>query len=125
MERILSNDVVTLEIQGDFLTGKYLVPMIDLEVAKSALALRLEILKGEEKLLLFDSSNLTRIDVKARKYLSQPLAYQGLKASAFIIKSPVGAVLGNFYLRFGNFPIPTKLFRTEEVAREWLLSLNL
>lgn len=124
MDRSLSNDVVELHVKGDFLMGRYKVSTIDLEVAKRAIALRVEVLQGEEKLLLFDSSNLRKITSEARKYMSEPIAYQGLRASAFIIKSPIGAVLGNFYLRFGNFPIPTKLFRTEEAAREWLLSLN-
>lgn len=122
MKRSLSNDVIALEINGDFLTGRYLVNEIDLEAAKSAIELRLKLLNGEEKLLLLDSSNLTRIQADARKYLSLPIAYEGIRAAAFLIKSPIGAVLGNFYLRFGNFPIPTRLFRSEDEARKWLLA---
>jgi len=49
----------------------------------------------------------------------------GVKATAILARSPIGAVLGNFYLRLGNFPIPTRMFRNEEQAKEWLLNLDL
>lgn len=116
----VENDVISLKIEENIIYGKYLVEKIDLEVAKKAVETRLKLQNGKEFLGVFDSSNLKVITSDARKYLTQPISYKGLKVSAFIIKSPIGAVLGNFYLAFGKFPIPTKLFRTEAQAVEWV-----
>ena len=116
---------IEIEVKNGLLYAKYLVDEIDLEVAERAVKQRLDFQEGKEYIGVFDSTNLKIIRNDARKDLSQPIAYKGLLAAAFIIKSPIGAVLGNFYLSFGKFPIPTKLFRQEKQALEWIASLKL
>lgn len=117
-------NTIEFRIEGQFFFGKYLVEVVDLEVARYAVEQRHELLKGERKLAIIDSGMAKRMTKEARKYLSEPFSYEGLRATAILTRSPLAAVLGNFYLRFGNFPIPARLFRDEESAKKWLMSLN-
>jgi hypothetical protein len=121
---VLDNEVLFLEHYGEILKGYYKVETIDLESATLAVESRLEFQKGVLYKILCDASSLKNITPEARKYLSSPISHKGVKAAAFIIKSPIGAVLGNFYLKFGGFPVPTKLFRNEQQAMDWLNSLG-
>jgi len=117
-------NTIEYRLEGEFFFGKYLVEVVDLDIARHAVERRHELLKGERKLAIVDSGRVKKMTKEARKYLSEPFSYEGLRATAIIIRSPLAAVLGNFYLRFGNFPIPTRLFRDEESAKKWLLGLN-
>ena len=121
---VLDNEVLYLEQEGDVLKGHYKVDVIDLDAATLAVESRIEFQKGVSFKVMCDASSLKNITSEARKYLSSPISHKGVKAAAFIIKSPIGAVLGNFYLKFGGFPIPTKLFRNEQQAIDWLNSLD-
>ena len=42
-------------------------------------------------------------------------------ATAILVKSPVSALLGNFFIRFARPPYPARLFRDEAAARAWIL----
>lgn len=42
-------------------------------------------------------------------------------ATALLVDSPVSTLLGNFFIRFAKPPYPTRLFRQEDKAREWVL----
>jgi len=113
-----------MHLTENVLHVRYLVPKIDLDVARAAVALRRDRYKGKDYLVLVDSKGLTSMTHDARQYLSLPAAYAGVKAAAFVVRSQLTVVMANFYLRMGNFPIPTKLFSSKTAATRWLLQHN-
>lgn len=125
MKKELLEEAVECWVEGPFFFGKYHTDIVDLETAQHAVESRHQLLKGESKLAIIDSGSAKKITKEARAYLSGPYSYEGLKATAILARSPLAAVMGNFYLRFGNFPIPTRMFKNVEGAKKWLLSLNL
>jgi hypothetical protein len=111
-------------VDDGILKGHYKVDVIDKEIAEKAIASRLEFQNGVKYKTIFDTSNLKTITPEARKILSGPSSHLGFKAAAFIRKSSLTNALGNFYLRYANVPVPTKMFRSVEQAKEWLDSLD-
>ena len=110
-------------MDGPLVIGKFIVKKLDLEIVKDAIDARLQLQNGETKYFLSNSSIVRSVTPEARKHLSSARAYQDLYATAIVVNSPISAVLGNFYLRFGNFTIPTRLFKSEDAGKSWLLSL--
>ncbi|MFY0674439.1 MAG: hypothetical protein JXQ87_13640 [Bacteroidia bacterium] len=116
----MESEVVDLKVVDGILYGTYKVTEIDLNTAIKAVETRLKFQNGKIHKCIVDASRLKNVTSDARKFLSSKKAYEGFEAVAFIINSPLGVVLINFYLKFGSFPVPTKLFRNLEQAERWV-----
>jgi len=65
--------------------------------------------------------SLQKMSTDARKYLASDAIKKVFKASAIIVNNPFTRLLGNLYMTAGRPPIPTKLFKNQDQAIEWLL----
>jgi len=83
-----------------------------------------EITKGERKLVLIISCNLTNVSKEAREYMATPESTQFSIAEAFVIRSLGQKILANFYMKVNKPTVLTKIFTSEASAERWLLSLK-
>ena len=94
---------------------------MDVDDARAAVRLTFEI-AGEKRLpVLVDLRGIRYQSREARDYLSSSEMKPMFAAVALLIESPVSQVVGNFFMRLRQQPIPTRLFLDEAVAVDWLL----
>jgi len=80
-------------------------------------------ISGEKKHpLLVDLRNLESISKEARDHYSMRNREPGVTSIALLIDSPIGSVIGNFYMLISKPTVPTKLFTDENNAIKWLLT---
>ncbi len=78
---------------------------------------------GRRVFLLLDARTATKIDREAREYYTGPENAKVVRATAMLIGSSVGRIIGNFILRVNHPPFPFRLFSDEESANSWLRDL--
>lgn len=118
-------DVLLLKMLNDsVLHIEYLVETIDAAAAEKALEIRLNFTKHAEVKMLVDVGSVKKFTKDARDIMGSPRGYDKIAASAIILKSPLQAMLGNFYMRFSSQPVPTKLVSSYEDGLKWLQSLD-
>ncbi len=79
-------------------------------------------ISGESKHpMLVDIRNLEGISKEARDHYSMRNREPGITSIALLIDSPIGRIIGNFYMLISRPVVPTKLFTSETSAVSWLL----
>lgn len=94
------------------------------EDAKEALALTFEVAGKQRRPVLVDLRGIRSQSRGARQYFASSEVAERLAAVGLLIPSPVAKVLGNFFLRLQEQPVPTELFHDEEAAVDWLLAFT-
>ena len=80
--------------------------------------------EGKKRPLLVDIKNVKSATRETREYFAGDEAARIIEAMALLIGSPVGRMIGNFFLRINKPIYPTKLFTSENEAIEWLKGLK-
>jgi hypothetical protein len=94
---------------------------MDVEDARAAVRTTFE-LAGERRVpVLVDLRGIRYQSRQARDYLSSSEMEPMFAAVALVIASPVSQVIGNFFIRLRQQPVPTRLFNDEQSAVDWLL----
>jgi len=94
----------------------------DLAEAKVNLEIQRKLRAGRRMPILIDIRHAKLVDRDARIFYA---AVDDFYATALIGGTPIGNVIGNFFMAvFGNRNIPTKLFSNEEDAIAWLKGLK-
>jgi hypothetical protein len=79
-----------------------------------------QLAQGRPCALLVDLRQIRSQDREAREYYTRPENAKALRAVAVLIDSPMSRVIGNFFIGFSKPVVPTRLFRSEAEAIEWL-----
>lgn len=125
MDREEKSDVLFLKmLDNNILHIEYLVQTIDAEAANKALEIRLNFTQHTDVKMLVDVGSVKKFTKEARDIMGSARGYDKILASAIILKSPLQAMLGNFYMRFSSQPVPTKLVSSYEDGLKWLTSLD-
>lgn len=94
---------------------------MDIDSARAAVRTTFE-LAGEKCVpVLVDLRGIRYQSREARDYLSSSEMKAKFAAVALLIESPVSQVVGNFFIRLRQQPVPTRLFLDEKLAVNWLL----
>jgi hypothetical protein len=75
---------------------------------------------GIKRPLLVDLTKAGSIERAARTYYTSPEAAAHYLAVAIVANSPIGRVIGNFFLGLNKTPAPSKLFGEHTDALTWL-----
>jgi hypothetical protein len=95
--------------------------VMELEDAREAVRATFA-LAGERRLpVLVDLRGIRSQSRPARDYLSSNEMQAMFASVALLIASPVSQVIGTFFLRLRQQPVPTRLFVDEQQAVDWLL----
>jgi len=76
--------------------------------------------KGKKRPFLSDVRKFKSADRESREYFASKEVANAISAMAVLIGSPVGRIMGNFFLNFNKPKYPVKLFTSESAAIEWL-----
>ena len=120
----LDTDFVTLAIKEGVLYAWYKKKLIHLNAAMNIVTDRLDFSNGTDYHSIVDIRELEGVREDARKFLSSDIAIKGLLSMAIIINSGFIASIANVRYMIIKPPIPTKLFSSEEKAKEWINNLN-
>lgn len=120
--RIFENDYMRLEIKDGILYGLYKKGTVDLELAKKIVQNRLDFTGNKSVPMLFKQEGLKGIEREVRHYLNSDIGIKGVSAGAIVTKSAFEAHLANFFIKITliNPRIPTKVFKKETDAIQWL-----
>jgi hypothetical protein len=115
-----ASNYVTMWMEENILCARYADNLhMTLEIAKSCVGARVFFSKGESYALLIDMKGIKSVTPEARTYMAS-FGTLMVKAGALITGSALNKTLGNIFLAIDKPPVPTKLFTSEEKAREWL-----
>ncbi len=76
---------------------------------------------SEARCLLVTADEKATLDQEARDLVSQGSITEQIIADAIVPKHYSHQMAANFFVRYNQPQRPTKLFKTEEEAREWLM----
>ena len=91
-----------------------------LEDAKEAVEAYRQAGQGKPRPLFSDSRKIKTLDRESRVYSASKEVARVITAAAIMIDSPVGRVIGNFFLRVNKPRYPCRLFTSEDEALKWL-----
>jgi len=97
-------------------------PETDLTLAdaKEQIEATAKIGRDERLPVLVDFSNMRSQDRECRAYFAGEETAKAVRACAILVTSPVGRVIGSFFMGLNKPVAPTKLFTSETEAIEWL-----
>lgn len=70
--------------------------------------------------ILVDLHKIKSISKEARDHFAMRNRAPGVSAIAIVTRSPVGKIIGNFFLGLNKPSVPTRLFNKKEEALKWL-----
>jgi len=74
--------------------------------------------------VLLTAQSSTRVDSGIREATTNDQAKAQVRGLALLPTATIGWVMAKLYLKMVKTPYPTRVFRSREEARDWLLSLE-
>jgi len=99
---------------------KYKVPVIDLEVARSGIAMRAKVTQNANRLVYADCTLAKKTTSEARIYYASVLTGKTTIALAIFAPNMITKVLATFFLNFNKPKMPCRFFSNKQKAFEWL-----
>lgn len=96
------------------------VEEMDISVAKTITKERINLVGDKDYPILGDYLKVKNVTKEARDFMASKEGTKNIKAIAALINSPVGRIIGNFYIRISKPPFAFKIFTDKEKALEWL-----
>ena len=120
----IETSIAFLEIKNDILHVVF-KPHADatLERVKETIVARNKLINGKETLVLIDNRELWQVSPDANEYSASEEVNKLTKAMAIVSGDSFPArLISNFFILLNKHIKPTKLFKNEEDALEWLES---
>ncbi|MES2140928.1 MAG: hypothetical protein V4511_14570 [Bacteroidota bacterium] len=117
---LLENSEITLELEEGIVNAKFKVEHFDLLTVQKLVEERKEAFNGTLYPVIANVISVKSSTKAARDFFASEKGCEGIIAAAVIINSPVGSMIGNFYLRLSRPLRPSKLFTDESEAKKWL-----
>jgi hypothetical protein len=121
MKKIFSeNEYAKFEIKEGILIGAFKSAFVDLDTAFKITEKRLELQNGKNYPILSNIKLIKSSTKSARDFMASEDGCKGVIAAAIIIDSPIGRIIGNFFIKISKPLRPTKIFTNENEAKKWL-----
>lgn len=121
MKRMCTDDDLCQFWQEDGVVyGHYKQSEIDFQSAIRITETRIACAAGNDHPCCMDFTQVQNVSKQAREYFGGPDAAKNLKALAVITNSPVGKVIGNFYMALNRPQFPFHIFNSKQKAYSWL-----
>lgn len=120
MEKYFSVDKITDEIYFFYLEFEEMNEAI----AQILVDERKKITNERDCYVIIEAGKVKKISKKERDYMASDVATQNLLGAAFILKSPVQKMIGNFFLSFNKPKVKAKIFLNKEDALNWIYTLK-
>lgn len=117
---LLDNFEITLELEDGIVIAKFKAQHFDLQTVQELVKDRKKVFNGIIYPIIANVTSLKSSTKAARDFFASEAGCEGINAAAVIINSPVGSIIGNFYIRISRPLRPTKLFTDVTQAKKWL-----
>lgn len=117
---LLENNVVRIELVDGIILANWKHSFVDLPLAQEAVKCRLDCTYNISYPLLSNITSVKSSTKEARDFLASEKGCEGIIAAAILIGSPIGSMIGNFFMRVSKPLRPTKIFTDEAEAKKWL-----
>lgn len=119
-ETLTDNDFLKIESENNILIGIFKSAFVDITIAHKITNCRLEIQNGKLYPILSNIRLVKNSTKEARDFLASEAGCEGVLAAAVLTDSPVGNMIGNFFINVSKPLRPTKMFTKEAEAKKWL-----
>jgi len=116
----LENEHAKFIIKEGILNGTFKCKLVDLYLAEKITADRVELQNGISYPILSNIKFVKNSTKEARDFLASEKGCEGVIAAAILIDSPMGNMIGNFFIFISKPLRPTKIFTNEAEAKKWL-----
>ncbi len=121
----LDSNYIKINLIDGVYYAHYKPIVVNLRIAKEIVKQRQSVTLGESYPFVVDIRYVKGFKMDAVSYFSSDESVDDISKLALIIKSKFVAKLANLYYGIVKPRIPTKLFSSEEEAKEWInLTLN-
>jgi len=117
---LLENNGVTIELESGIVLAKWKSSFVDISIAQQAVLWRLESTNYTSYPILSNIKLVKNSTKEARDFLASEKGCEGIIAAAILIDSPIGNMIGNFFIFISKPLRPTKIFTKEAEAKKWL-----
>lgn len=118
---LLENNEITLELEDGIVNAKFKLEHFDLQSVQKLVADRKKAFNGILYPVIANVISVKSSTKAARDFFASEIGCEGISATAVIINSPVGSIIGNFYIRINKPLRPVKLFTDKIKAKKWLI----
>ncbi len=112
------NEIVWGELFGDQVSEELAKENVDAQERVR------DMVKKTQTRVLVDMTAVTEISKEARDYFANERTASIQRATALLISSPVGRVIGNFFMGLNKPISPTRLFTDPQKAIQWLQTFS-
>lgn len=117
---LLDNEYSKIELSNGIIIATWKASFIDLNIAKNAVSSRLSVTARQNYPVLIKMKSVKGSTKEARDFLSSEKGSDGVIAGAILVDSIVENMLATFFIYLNKPGIPTKIFKDESKAIEWL-----
>lgn len=120
-ESYLENDHCRIWLSNGILIMEYKPGLVmNIDNAREMVSDRLKVSNGVTRPLLLRARNFISMDRATMKFYKTKEVVQHVTCAAFILDSALGTLAGNIFLTLEKPLVPTKIFKDEQKALEWL-----
>jgi hypothetical protein len=116
----LDNEYGVMELQEGIIIASWKASFIDIDIAQKVVNSRLKATDGNKYPILIKLDSVKGSTKEARDFLASSKGSEGLTAGALLVNSVLGNVIASLFLYLNRPLIPTKIFKDEAKAMEWL-----
>ncbi len=117
---LLDNEFNRIELSNGIIIATWKSHFINLATAQKSVSSRLAVTGGQKYPVLIKIGSTKNSTKEARDFLASEKGCQGLVAAAIYVDSTLGNMLATFFIFLNKPRIPTKIFKDELKAIEWL-----
>ena len=118
---LLDNEYGKYELENGIMIVSWKKSFIDLATAKNTVNSRIAAAAGQKYTFLLKIKSIRDSTKEARVFLASEKACAGMIAGAIFVDSALEHMLANFFIYMSNPVIPTRIFKDEAKAKEWLM----
>jgi hypothetical protein len=119
-EVLLDTENVIGELEDGILKFTWITSFIDLDIAEKSVSKRVNAMDGKSYPLLIKMKSINNITKEARDFLASPRGCEGVIVAAIQVSSPLENMIASMFLYLNPPLVPTKIFKDETKAKEWL-----
>jgi len=122
MKRVLlENREMTLELEDGIIISTFKIKSLDLKTTQKIVEDRVKAIGSKSYPLVANIRSVKYSTKTARDFFASQKGCEGLIAAAILVDSPLGSMIGNFFVKVSNPFVPTKTFSSESDAKKWLM----
>lgn len=117
---LLDNEYGKYELENGIMIATWKKSFVDLTIAEKTVNGRLMAAAGQKYPMLAKIKSIKESTKEARVFLASEKACEGLIAGAICVDSALENMVATIFLYMSKPVIPTKIFKDETKAKEWL-----